>query len=172
MSYPPPQGPGQQPYAPQPPGYGYQQPPQQQQWGAPPPQQQWGGPPQQQQQWGAPPPPPPARSGMGVKQILRIVGIVVAVIAVGVFWILSLNDSDNAEAGDCLTNKGTMSAPDLEVVECGDSSAEYEVVKRIDDTLDGSKCEGVAGATRPYSEQTSGSRRSSGEQFVLCLKDL
>ncbi|MFM9368956.1 hypothetical protein [Streptomyces sp. Da 82-17] len=109
---------------------------------------------------------------MSVMQKLKIVGLALAVVFAGVIWFMSQNDSSEAEAGDCMKNKGTLSAPDLEIVDCGTAEAKYEVVKRIDDTLDMSRCEGVPGAEIPYQEQTSGSRRSSGQQFVLCLKEV
>lgn len=178
MTYPPQQGPG--PYPGQPGPYG-QQPPQ----GYPPqpgqgfPQQQgqppYGGAPQQQmyppqQQWGAPPAPPARSGGMGILKKLKIVGIVIAVIVVAVGYFLSQDDADHAKAGDCLKNNGTQFSPDLQVVECGDAKATYKVVEVIPDTLDSSKCEGKSDVG--YHEQTAGSRRRSGKQFVLCINEV
>ncbi|MCB5178823.1 LppU/SCO3897 family protein [Streptomyces antimicrobicus] len=177
MTFPPQQGPG--PYG-QPAPHGHQ-PPQgyPQQPGQPyPPQQPY---PQQQmpmqpqppqQQWGAPPAPPapPARSGMGVKKILRIVGAVVVVIVIAVGWWTSRDDADHAKAGDCLKNNGTIASPDLQVVKCEGADAKYKVVEVISDTADSSKCEGKS--DMGYYEQTRGSRRSSGKQFVLCIDEL
>ncbi|WP_240136967.1 LppU/SCO3897 family protein [Streptomyces sp. MUM 178J] len=176
MTHPPQPGPhayGQPgPYAQQPqqPGYGY---PQQQPY---PPQQPGQGFPQQpaqpQQQWGAPPPPPPPSGGrrISIKTIFRIVVAVVAVIGFGVFWLLSQNDAENAEAGDCMHNNGTTISPDLEIVECGDTKAEFKVVSVHADTTDSSVCDGKADIG--YYEQTSGGRRSSGQKFVLCLNEI
>ncbi|MFF2327707.1 MULTISPECIES: hypothetical protein [unclassified Streptomyces] len=182
MTYPPQQGPpyGQQPYPPQQPqpGYGYpqQQPPQQQ------PPQQYGYPqqypqqqpyPPQQQQWGSPPPPPaPSRrgGGLGIKNILRIIGVVVAVIVLGVVWFVSRDDAREAEAGDCMVNHGSTVSPDLKIVDCSDSKAAYKVVEVFGGTLDDTKCEGKSDIG--YSEQTRGTRRHAGKQFVLCLDKL
>lgn len=181
MTYPPQQGPGpypgqpgpyaqqpQQGYPPQP-GPGYPQQQAQPPYGGAP-QQQY--PPQHQQQWSAPPPPaPPARrGGMGVLKILKIIGIVIALIVVAVGYFLSRDDADHAEVGDCLKNNGTTISPDLQVVKCGETAAKYKVVEVIPDTLDSAKCEGKSDIG--YHERTSGSRRSSGKQFVLCLNEI
>ncbi|MFF3323286.1 hypothetical protein [Streptomyces sp. NPDC002889] len=178
MSYPPQPGQGAyghpDPYAQQPPQPGYgnpqQQPPQQ-------PQPGYGYPtqPQQpyppQQQWGAPPPPPAASGGgLGLKTKLKIVVAVLAVITFGVFWFMSRDDADTAKAGDCLKNSGNEVSPDLEVVECGDTKAAFKVVSVHSDTSDTKICEGKSDVG--YFEQTSGGRRSSGKQFVLCLDQL
>ncbi|MFD8634412.1 hypothetical protein [Streptomyces sp. NPDC059533] len=170
MTYPPQQGPGPYPgrpgpYGQQPQGY----PPQPgqgfpQQHGQPP----YGGAPQQQ--WGAPPAPPARSGGMGILKKLKIVGIVIAVIVVAVGYFLSQDDADHAKAGDCLKNNGTVISPDLQVVKCGDANATFKVVEVIPDTLDSSKCEGKSDSG--YYEQTSGSRRRSGKQFVLCINQI
>ncbi|MFF4325913.1 MULTISPECIES: LppU/SCO3897 family protein [unclassified Streptomyces] len=189
MTHPPHQGPGPYghpaPYAQQPQGYppppqpGYAYPPQQAQppyGGAPPqpgyPQQ----PPMQMQppppqQWSVPPgpPAPPARSGgLGVMKILKIIGIVVVLIAAAVGYFLSQDDADHAEVGDCLKNNGTTAASlDLQVVDCGSAGAAYKVVEVLTGTLDTNRCQGKS--DMGYYEQTRGSRRHSGKQFVLCL---
>jgi hypothetical protein len=173
MTYPPQQGQGaygqldpyaqqpQQPHPPQP-GYGY---PQQPQPGYGHPQQQ------PQQQWGAPPPPAPSRrGGLDTKTILKIIVAVIAVIAFGIFYLLSQDDADKAEAGDCMKNSGSTVTPDLEVVDCGDTKAAYKVVEVHPDTTDRNLCQGKSDLG--YFEQTSGGRRSSGKQFVLCLDEI
>ncbi|MFD8793346.1 LppU/SCO3897 family protein [Streptomyces vinaceus] len=173
MTYPPQQGPGpygqpvppaQQPpqgYPPQP-GYGQPQQPGQPPYGAPP--QQY---PYPQQQFAAPPAPP---KRMGVMKILKIIAAVIAVIAVAVGYFASRDDADKAKVGDCLTNKGTIVSPDLQVVKCGATNAEYKVVKVIPDSLDTNQCKGQSDIG--YQEQMRGSRRSSGKQFVLCIDEL
>jgi hypothetical protein len=185
MTYPPQQAQGayghpdpyaqqpQQPYPPQP-GYGY---PQQQQPYPQQPQPGYGHPQQQmqqyppQQQWGAPPPPATSRrGGLDTKTILKIIVAVIAVIAFGIFYLLSQDDADKAEAGDCMKNSGSTVTPDLEVVDCGDTKAAYKVVEVHPDTTDRNLCKGKSDLG--YFEQTSGGRRSSGKQFVLCLDEI
>ncbi|MER7466697.1 hypothetical protein [Streptomyces sp. NPDC097981] len=176
MTYPPQQGPGPYgqpgPYAQQPPqgyppqpGYGH---PQQAQppYGAPP-QQQYPYPPQQ---FAAPPAPPARSGGLGVKKILKAIVAVVAVIVCAVGYWASQDDADKAEVGDCLTNKGSTVSPDLQVVKCGGANAEFKVVKVIPDTLDTNQCQGKSDIG--YKEQTRGSRRHSGKQFVLCIDQI
>ncbi|MFD9406865.1 hypothetical protein ACFWBN_07545 [Streptomyces sp. NPDC059989] len=180
MTHPPQQGPGPYPgqpgpYAQQPPqgyppqpGPGYPQQQAQPPYGGAPQQQMY---PQQQQQWSAPPPAPPSRrGGLGVMKILKIIGVVIALVVVAVGYFLSRNDADHAEVGDCLKNNGSTISPDLQVVKCGDATAKYKVVEVIPDTLESSKCEGKA--DMGYYEQTRGGRRSSGKQFVLCLNEI
>ncbi|RSS81376.1 hypothetical protein [Streptomyces sp. WAC06614] len=174
MTFPPQQGPGPygqpgQPGAQPPQGYPQQpQPP----YGAPqqpyPPQQ--GMPMQPPPQGWAAPPAPPARSGMGAKKILRIIGAVVLVVVFAVGYWASQDDADHAKAGDCLKNNGTIASPDLQVVKCGGADAKYKVVEVIQDTADSSKCEGKS--DMGYYEQTRGGRRSSGKQFVLCIDEV
>ncbi|MEU4492823.1 hypothetical protein AB0F96_05020 [Streptomyces sp. NPDC023998] len=186
MTHPPQQGPGtyghpdpyaqqpQQPYPPQP-GYGY---PQQQQPYPQQPQPGYGHPqqPQQpyapQQQWGATPPPPPpsGRGGLGIKNILKIIGVVIALIVFAIVYFTSQDDADKAEVGDCMHNSGSTITPDLQVVKCGDAKADYKVVEVHPDTTDQKLCEGKSDVG--YFEQTRGGRRSSGKQFVLCLNKI
>ncbi|MFF8267922.1 hypothetical protein ACF059_11030 [Streptomyces sp. NPDC016562] len=175
MTHPPQQGPG--PYGQQPQGYppqpGYGQ-PQQPGWGQPQQQAQppYGAAPQPQgfppqQQWSAPPAPPARSGGLGVMKTLKIIGVVIALVVVAVGYFLSRDDADQAKVGDCLKNNGTTISPDLQVVTCGGTEAEYKVVQVHKDTLDTSKCQGTADIG--YQEQSGGSRRRSGNQFVLCI---
>lgn len=170
MTYPPQPGPAA-PYG-QPGPYG-QQPPQ-----GYPPQPPYGAAPQQtypqqyppQQQWAAPPPPPARSGGMGFMKILKIIGVVIAVIVLAVGYFLSRDDADQAEVGDCLKNNGSTVSPDLQVVGCGTAGAAYKVVEVIPGTVDSERCKGKSDIG--YHEQTRGSRRRSGKQFVLCLNEI
>lgn len=103
-------------------------------------------------------------------KILKIIGVVLALIACAVGYFLSRDDADKAKVGDCLKNNGSTVTPDLQVVKCGGADATYKVVAVIPDTLDTSKCEGKSDIG--YHEQTRGSRRSSGKQFVLCINEV
>ncbi|MDQ0582143.1 LppU/SCO3897 family protein [Streptomyces rishiriensis] len=162
MSTPPPQGQnpfaqqGQQPYgqpqgqAPYPPQPGYPQP------GAAP--------------YGAVPPEQPRRK-VGFKLIKNVV-IVLAVIGVGIgVYISNKDDANTAAVGDCM-HRGSSSDdnPDLEVVKCDSSQAQYIVLAKIKGTYTqvtaDSKC---AEQAKDYQYQYTETGGSSN--FLLCLKD-
>ncbi|MFJ9540079.1 hypothetical protein ACIRPX_22800 [Streptomyces sp. NPDC101225] len=118
-------------------------------------------------QGGAPytpaPPAPPARRFN--KKLLRIVGIIVLAIIIGVVkWQLGKTDAETTSKGSCMHNSGTQSDPDLKTVDCSSSDAQYKVVEKFDNTSDDSKCKNVADAEIAY-YQTGDSH-----DVVLCLK--
>ncbi|MFF1543026.1 hypothetical protein [Streptomyces sp. NPDC058291] len=168
MSTPPPQGqnpfaqPGQQPYgqpegqAPYPPQGGYPQQPGQPGYPTAP--------------YGAVPPEQPRRK-VSFKLIKNIVIVLaVAGVAIGAY-ISSRDDANTAAVGDCM-HRGNKSDndPDLEVVKCDSSQAQYIVLAKIDGTYTqltaDSKCEEKAKDFQ-YSYTESG----DGTNFLLCLKD-
>ncbi|MEU6566271.1 LppU/SCO3897 family protein [Streptomyces parvulus] len=135
--------------------------------------------PQQPGQPGIPPqgapfgpvPPQPARRKPSFKTIKNIV---IAVIVVGVAvggYIASRDDATTAAVGDCM-HRGSSndSNPDLEVVDCGDAKAQYQVLAKIEGSYSAltaeSKCSAEAKDFQ-YSYTESG----SGSDFLLCLKD-
>ncbi|MEG8276276.1 LppU/SCO3897 family protein [Streptomyces sp. AHA2] len=160
MSTPPPQGnpfAQGQPQAPYPPQGGVPQQPGQP--GFPPP-------------GGAPLPPQPTGRKLSFKTIKTIVIVlIVAGVAIG-GYIASRDDANTAAVGDCMHRGSTNdNDPDLEVVDCKDSAAQYEVLAKIEgkfltDTLASSKCESEAKDFQ-YVYTQSG----DGKDFLLCLKD-
>ncbi|MFC7843079.1 hypothetical protein ACFY3O_10795 [Streptomyces sp. NPDC001046] len=160
MSTPPPQGnpfAQGQPQAPYPPQGGVPQQPGQP--GFPPP-------------GGAPLPPQPAGRKLSFKTVKNIVLVlVVAGVAIG-GYIASRDDANTAAVGDCMHRGSTNdNDPDLEVVDCKDSGAQYKVLAKIEgkfltDTLASSKCESEAKDFQ-YVYTQSG----DGKDFLLCLKD-
>ncbi|WP_459179459.1 LppU/SCO3897 family protein [Streptomyces sp.] len=177
VSYPPPPQGGypQQPQQPYPPQGGYPYPPQQQQ-GQPYPPQPY---PPQQQQWGAPapggptPPPPPAPprgddSNDLVKNLIKVVGllVVVGVIWAGASW-LGADDAKYAASGDCMHNSGTTNAPDLNIVDCNSADAQFKVAAVHKNTGLLSVCDDQYTAYK----ETSGTRRKK-RTVVLCLTEL
>ncbi|MER6783532.1 hypothetical protein ABT330_02530 [Streptomyces sp. NPDC000658] len=168
MSTPPPQGqnpfaqPGQQPYgqpqgqAPYPPQGGYPQQPGQPGYPTAP--------------YGAVPPEQPRRK-VSFKLIKNIV-IVLAVVGVAIgAYISSQDDANTAAVGDCM-HRGNSddNNPDLEVVKCDSSQAQFIVLAKIKGTYSrltaDSKCEAEAKDFQ-YSYTESG----DGDNFLLCLKD-
>ncbi|WP_406726554.1 hypothetical protein WJ438_20530 [Streptomyces sp. GD-15H] len=121
---------------------------------------------------GAPVPPPQPPRKIGFKTIKNIaIVVVVATAAIGAF-IASRDDANTAAVGDCMHRGSTSDDnPDLEVVECNSSEAQYEVLAKIEgsfltDTLASSKCEAAAKDFQ-YVYTESG----DGKDFLLCLKD-
>jgi hypothetical protein len=118
--------------------------------------------------------PTPPQQTRKVRMIARIV-IAVVVVGVGVgAWIASQNDADTAKVGDCM-HQGSQdtSDPDLEVVDCTSSDAQYKVLAKVsgyytteDDATEKCRAAGASDATRFYTQT------GDGKDFLLCLKDL
>lgn len=120
----------------------------------------------------APPPSaptaPPDRSRKAlIAKIAVSAGVVIALGAGAVHWFVSRDDVDRAEVGDCLANEGNMIFPDLRVVGCGSEGAAFTVVRVLPDTMDTSRCEGLADVA--FNEELDRNRYRSGKQYVLCL---
>ncbi|WP_062644847.1 LppU/SCO3897 family protein [Streptomyces maremycinicus] len=166
MSTPPPQGQnpfaqqGQQPYG-QPQGQPQGQNPFAQQPGYPQP----GAAP-----YGAVPPEQPRRK-VSFKLIKNVV-IVLAAIGVGIgVYISNQDDANTAAVGDCM-HRGSSddNNPDLEVVKCDSSKAQFIVLAKIEGTYTqvtaDSKC---AEEAKDFQYQYTES--GDGSNFLLCLKD-
>jgi len=152
----PPQG--QAPYGQQPPQGYPQQPAYPQQPGQP-------GFPQQATAGYAPV--PPQRPKRGIRQYLRIVGIIAGLGIVVGGWLLN-NDDDAKKlaVGDCLYNKGSESKADVVQVDCSDSKATHKVLKKADGaSLPELTCQSVKGTTATLTWE------ETGESFTLCLGD-
>jgi hypothetical protein len=119
---------------------------------------------------GYPAPPAPAKSvaRRGARSLgIRVVGALVALVVVGGgAWVYDhLNHgADTAKAGDCMHNNGTKSDPDMHVVSCSDSGAEFKVIQTFSGD-DSSQCQNVQGATEVYYQ--SGGQGTSA--VTLCL---
>ncbi|MFJ6777945.1 hypothetical protein [Streptomyces yangpuensis] len=114
------------------------------------------------------PPAPPARSGKArIVKIALAAGAVIALAAVAVAWFVSRDGLDRAEAGDCLTNQGNLIFPDMRLVGCGASDAEFKVVRVFADTKDHSRCQGLSDFG--FNEELDNNKHRSGKQFMLCL---
>ncbi|MEV5873885.1 hypothetical protein AB0L75_06560 [Streptomyces sp. NPDC052101] len=160
MTTPPPQG--QNPFAQGQQAYGQPQAPY-------PPQ---GGYPQQPGQPGFPPqgaapyaPMPPQRPKRGIRQYLRIAGIVVGLIVIAGGWYFNHDDDTKKLAvGDCLTNKGSNDHPQIEQLNCSDPKADYKVLKKDGGTsLAMLACQSVTGTTAAITW------KEGSDSFVLCL---
>ncbi|MEU3981547.1 hypothetical protein AB0F77_15805 [Streptomyces sp. NPDC026672] len=151
---PPPPPAGQQPYGQPGPGV--------------PPQQPYAPFPNQ----GAPgaPVPPPAPARRGSKKALRILGVIVVAVIIGLVkfgagWFFTRDDAETTSVGSCMHNKGSYSSPDLNEVDCSSGDAQYKVVQKFDGSTDTNKCETVSDATISYVQY------GGGHDVVLCLKE-
>ncbi|MGW1889817.1 LppU/SCO3897 family protein [Streptomyces sp. NPDC002004] len=78
--------------------------------------------------------------------LVRIAVIVIAVIGASVWWFVKKDEPYTppkdttsewaAEVGDCMQNHGTDDDPDLQVVDCSDSKAQYKVEQTHADTCE------------------------------------
>ncbi len=68
--------------------------------------------------------------------------------------------------GQCVQNVGTEDAPVLKVAACGPGT--FQVLARIDGTIDTTKCKQVAGSTHHYFYDTT----PDTLDFILCLKKM
>jgi hypothetical protein len=116
-------------------------------------------------------PPPPQRNGASGK--VRVIAVVLALAGVGVWWFLSRGNTTGANAGttsgvaasqvgDCLHNQGTDDDPDMRIVGCTASDADFKVAEKyyVDHA-----CE-TSGASR-YQQTRKGKVR-----YTLCLTEV
>ncbi|MCD0482190.1 hypothetical protein LO771_07125 [Streptacidiphilus sp. ASG 303] len=121
------------------------------------------------------PPPLPGAPGMPMnpgRPIFARPGSWVLVLPVALLALIVLgagldlaDEPSSASVGDCMHNSGSGFNPDMHIVDCGSTQAEFRVVGKIDDATDIQRCEKFAdqGARSGYYQQQGSSK------FVLCL---
>jgi len=87
----------------------------------------------------------------------------IALIAAIVVINLNITTTSEAEVGACVVNNGTAASPNVEVVDCASSEAEYKVVGKLDDTVDDTKCQQFAGYEAAYTSEVG------SQKYTLCL---
>ncbi|QKW07808.1 hypothetical protein HUT18_16875 [Streptomyces sp. NA04227] len=119
------------------------------------------------------PVPPPANNKKKIKMILGIVGVVVVGGMMIVGYVAGKDDAKTAKVGDCM-HRGNQSDtdPDLEVVDCEGSEAQYKVTARVKGTYLTSIAASEACAKETKDFENFYSERGDGEDFLLCLKKL
>jgi hypothetical protein len=145
--------PGQQPQPPQGP-YGQQPGPYGQQPG-----------PYAQQQPGPYVQPAPVRPRQpgAVKKYFTTIVAVLGLLGAGAYAVFGGKDEPrSAKVGDCVINKGSEFRPDVKVVKCSSSEAEFTVAQRHDGQAE---CDRTKYAS--YSET-----KGSDVKFTLCLKPI
>jgi hypothetical protein len=77
--------------------------------------------------------------------------------------VVALNQSKDPEAaiGSCVYNRGTADKPNVKVVDCSSSEADYKVIGRLDNTVDGDQCAKFQDSTVSYTDRNA--------KFTLCL---
>ena len=115
---------------------------------------------------------PPQRSRKLSFKAIRIILVIVVALGFGAYKFISgQDDADTAKVGDCMHRGSTNdNNPDLEVVKCTDSKAQFVVLAKISGKYSSveaeSKCTAAAKDFQ-YSYTESG----DGSDFLLCLKD-
>jgi hypothetical protein len=109
---------------------------------------------------------------LNTRQIVRGIGVVVVLAAIGVGWFLSAGSAGSAAVGECLKDSGGDS---MEKVECGTPEAAYRVVARIEDKKSNeaeAACAEFESATSIYWEGERRRFQSADEAkgAVLCLE--
>jgi hypothetical protein len=113
------------------------------------------------------------RANVGADERLRrgrlvLLGLVVVVAGLVAFSVFGPHDQkDDApalKAGDCFQNTGTDKEPEAKKLACGDSAAQYKVLKTIKGGVTSLACSDVVGATGALTQV-------GAESFVVCFKE-
>jgi hypothetical protein len=90
--------------------------------------------------------------------------LLVPFVVIGLIIFANLNSTEaKANVGACVVNNGTSSNPDVKVVDCTSSEAEYKIVGKVDDSTDDSQCDQFADAQASYVYQQGSTK------YTLCL---
>ena len=111
----------------------------------------------------APGPGRPMDPGKPLFQRPVILGLLIPVAVLALIIFANLNSTSNADVGQCVQNKGTSSNPDVSVVDCGSSDAEYKIVGKLDDSTDDTQCDQFAGSVASYVYERGSTK------YTLCL---
>ncbi|MEU9133192.1 hypothetical protein AB0D08_34720 [Kitasatospora sp. NPDC048540] len=107
----------------------------------------------------------PMNPGKPLYRRVAVLGLLVPALIVAAIVFAAQRDADYASAGDCLQRTGTASNPDVAVVSCSGSDAEFKVLGRFDHTGDGSKCEAYPETTTTFVRTVDYS-----PSYLLCLR--
>ena len=111
----------------------------------------------------APGPGQPMNPGKPLFQRPAILGVLIPVAVVAVIIFANLNSTSSADVGACVMNQGTSSNPDVKVVDCTSSDAEYKIVGKLDNSTDDSQCQDFAGSEASYVYERGSTK------YTLCL---
>ena len=92
-----------------------------------------------------------------------ILGALIPIAVIALIIFANLNSTSNADVGSCVVNKGTSGNPDVKVVDCTSSDAEYRIVGKLDNSTDDSRCQDFAGSEASYVYERGSTK------YTLCL---
>jgi hypothetical protein len=80
---------------------------------------------------------------MGKPLFLRpaILGFLIPIAVIALLIVGNLGSPSSASVGDCIHNKGTVLKPNVKVVGCTSSDADYKVVGKLSNTTNTDQCE-------------------------------
>jgi hypothetical protein len=90
-----------------------------------------------------------------------VLGLLIPVAVIALLVVANLNKDPEATIGSCVYNKGTADKPNVKVVDCSSSDADYKVIGRLDNTVDGDQCAKFQDSTVSYTDRNA--------KFTLCL---
>ncbi|NEA32545.1 toxin-antitoxin system, toxin component [Streptomyces sp. SID13031] len=91
-------------------------------------------------------------------------GLLLPIVVIALLVTLAnLTSEPSAAVGSCVYNKGTAAKPNVKVVDCTASEADYKVVGRIDGTANGDECARFEDSTVSYTDE------SRSKKYTLCL---
>jgi hypothetical protein len=88
-------------------------------------------------------------------------GLLLPLLVIVLIVVSNLNKTPDAAVGSCVYNKGTTAKPDVKVVDCTSSDADYKVVGKIDNKADGDACAKFETSTVSYTDGRA--------KYTLCL---
>ena len=94
-----------------------------------------------------------------ILMLLLPIALITAIVVIN----LNITTPSEAKVGACVVNKGTAASPDVDVVDCASSEAEYRVVGKLDNTVDDSQCDQFTGYEAAYTSEVG------SEKYTLCL---
>jgi hypothetical protein len=90
-----------------------------------------------------------------------VLGLLIPIAVLALIVVANLNKDPEAAIGSCVYNKGTADKPNVKVVDCSSSDADYKVIGKLDNTVDGDQCAKFQDSTVSYTDRNA--------KFTLCL---